>query len=68
MLHLDPKGRLWVGTNNGLALFKDGKFRVLTIHEGLFAQNVFSMASMNDGSIWVGSYGGAAHIRRPPAN
>jgi len=63
MLHLDPKGRLWAGTNNGLARMKDGRFEVMTVSQGLFADNVFSMATAADGSLWVGSYGGVAHIR-----
>ena len=46
MLHIDPKGRLWVGTNNGLALRQpDGKFKVMTTHDGLFSNAVFSMAT-----------------------
>jgi ligand-binding sensor domain-containing protein len=63
MLHLDPKGRLWIGTNNGIALMKDGKFVVKGMADGLFAKNVFSMATSVDGSQWIGSYGGVAHIR-----
>jgi ligand-binding sensor domain-containing protein len=63
MLHLDPRGRLWIGTNNGLALLRDGKFVVKTPADGLFAKNVFSMATSEDGSQWIGSYGGVAHIR-----
>ncbi len=63
MLHIDPKGRLWVGTNNGLALMQGGKFIVKNQADGLFAKNVFSMATGADGSQWIGSYGGVAHIR-----
>jgi uncharacterized protein (AIM24 family) len=42
---------------------KDGRFEVMTVSQGLFADNVFSMTTAGDGSIWVGSYGGVAHIR-----
>jgi ligand-binding sensor domain-containing protein len=62
MLHIDAKKTLWVGTNNGLARLRDGKFTVLNTNDGLFANNVFSMVTGGDGSIWVGSYGGVAHI------
>lgn len=68
MLHIDPQQRLWVGTNNGLALFKDGKFDVLTVADGLFNNTVFSMATADDGTLWVGSFGGVAHIRRGRLN
>jgi ligand-binding sensor domain-containing protein len=63
MLHLDPQGALWVGTDNGLAR-KDGeRFMVLTTADGLFANSVFSMATTRDGTRWVGSFGGVAKIR-----
>jgi ligand-binding sensor domain-containing protein len=63
MLHIDAKKRLWIGTNNGLATPKDGKFQVLTTADGLFSNRVFSMATSADGTMWVGSYGGVARIR-----
>ena len=65
MLHVDPSGTLWVGTNNGLSQMQDGKFRVMTVKDGLFANTVFSMASTAADGIWVGSFGGGAHIKRP---
>jgi ligand-binding sensor domain-containing protein len=64
MLHLDPTGQLWVGTNNGLAKLHDGKFELLTVQDGLFSNTVFSMATTRDGSLWVGGFGGVAKIRR----
>jgi ligand-binding sensor domain-containing protein len=64
MLHLDPQGQLWIGTNNGLARLDHGKFHVMTTRDGLFANNIFSMATAQDGSLWIGSFGGVAHIRR----
>ena len=63
MLHLDRKGQLWIGTNNGLALWQNGKFKVMTTADGLFADNVFAMATTPDGSQWIGSYGGVAYLR-----
>lgn len=65
MLHFDDRGRLWIGTNQGLArLNEDGhSFTVLTMKDGLYADNVFSMAEAGDGSVWIGSFGGVAHIR-----
>ena len=63
MLYKDPKGSVWAGTSHGLAkILADGKFQVLTRNEGLYADNVFSMANAGDGSIWVGSFGGVARI------
>ncbi len=63
MLHIDPQGSLWVGTNNGLAKLNDGRFEILTTQDGLFANAVFSMATARDGTRWVGSFGGVAKIK-----
>lgn len=63
-LHFDRNGGLWIGTKNGLALFKDGKFQVLTAADGLLAEDVLSMTTTSDGDIWVGGFGGVAHIQR----
>ncbi len=62
MLHIDARKRLWIGTNNGLATLRDGKFEVMTTADGLFSNRVFSMATSADGTLWVGSYGGVARI------
>lgn len=63
MLHRDQRDRLWVGTNNGLAVKEGDKFRIMRTEDGLFSNTVFSMATTPDGGMWVGSYGGVAHIR-----
>jgi ligand-binding sensor domain-containing protein len=65
MLHIDPKGRLWIGTNNGLARRDGDKFVVLTTVDGLYSNTVFSMATGADGSLWVGSFGGVSHLIAP---
>ena len=64
-LQLDEKDRrLWIGTNKGLARPNaDGKgFSTMTKADGLFADNVFSLAKATDGTLWVGSFGGIARI------
>lgn len=63
MLHKDPEGKNWVGTNNGLARREGDKFVVMTTEQGLFANNVFSMATGAGGDQWIGSYGGVAHLK-----
>jgi len=66
MLHVDRiTGLLWVGTNNGLSRLEDGKFRRMGVEDGLFANTVFSMVTTASDGIWVGSFGGVAHIRKP---
>ena len=67
MLHQDTNGQLWMGTNKGLATWKNGKYEVMTTADGLFDNAVFSMATTPDGGMWLGSPGGLAHLR-PPAS
>ena len=62
MLHVDPEGELWVGTNNGLARLDDDGFTRFTTEDGLFSNRIFSMTTANDGSKWVGSFGGVARV------
>jgi len=64
MLNAARDGTLWVGTSNGLAKMKDGRFEVMTTADGLFGNAVFSMATSPDGNLWVGGYGGLAKIRQ----
>jgi len=47
----------------GLALWQNGKFKVLTRRDGLLADNVFAMTTTPDGGKWIGSYGGVALLR-----
>jgi ligand-binding sensor domain-containing protein len=63
MLYNDPRGQMWIGTNNGLARMADGKFTTLRTEDGLFNNVVFSMTTTPDGTLWVGSYGGVARIK-----
>lgn len=67
MLHLDTEGQLWIGTNKGLAMGQNGKYKVLTTADGLFDNGVFSMATTPDGGMWLGSFGGLAYLRPPAA-
>lgn len=63
MLHIDPKGVMWIGTNAGLAKREGDKFAVLTTEDGLFSNTVFSMATAPDGAQWIGSFGGVTHLK-----
>lgn len=64
-LHRDADKILWIGTSDGLARL-DGEsedFQVYTTRAGLFANLVFSIASVPDeDALWVGSYGGIARL------
>lgn len=41
------------------------KFVVMTTEQGLYSNNVFSMATGPDGDQWIGSFGGVAHLKAP---
>ena len=62
MLHEDQDGKLWIGTNNGLARMDGETFTRFTTADGLFNNRVFAMTTADDGSRWVGSFGGVARI------
>jgi ligand-binding sensor domain-containing protein len=68
MLNRDPSGKLWIGTNNGIAVLEGDKveakkLKILTTKDGLFSDTVFSMATGEDGSKWLGSFGGVTHLK-----
>ncbi len=58
-------GNVWIGTEKGLAIrANDGSLQIFNMADGLFANAVFSMATAEDGSAWIGSYGGVARIAK----
>lgn len=67
-LHFDRKGRLWIGTESGLAVLENGKFRILTTAQGLLGDSVLSIATDSTGSLWAGTFGGVAQLVGHAAN
>lgn len=57
----DTDGTLWIATaNGGVTLFKQGVFSHL---DAIDARAGMALAADPDGSVWVGGYGGLAHLR-----
>ncbi len=54
----DREGRLWVGTDAGLAVRENGTFTVCSTHSGLPAMAVGGIGQDGAGDIWVGGPGG----------
>jgi ligand-binding sensor domain-containing protein len=55
--------RIWAGTENGLALLEDGKWKVFTTADGLAHRAVLSLAlDKRTGDLWVGTMGGLSHV------
>ncbi|MBB4132172.1 ligand-binding sensor domain-containing diguanylate cyclase [Xanthomonas sp. 3075] len=67
ILRHDRKGRLWVGSSQGLDLYQNGHWSRITRAEGLLWDDMSSNAFLedDDGSIWIGSSRGLSHLRDP---
>ncbi|MGD1083360.1 MAG: two-component regulator propeller domain-containing protein [Verrucomicrobiota bacterium] len=57
-LHQDRAGRLWAGTQRGLACWDGRAWRVYTTRDGLSADIVRAIADDADGALWIGTEGG----------
>src|SRR5579885_2870403 len=55
--------RIWAGTDNGLGLYENGKWKVFRPSDGLAHQAVLSLAlDKNTGDVWAGTMGGLSRI------
>lgn len=55
--------RVWAGTDDGLAEYADGKWKVYTVADGLAQQAVLSLAlDKRTGDVWAGTVGGLSRI------
>ena len=58
--------RIWAGTDNGLGLYEDGKWKTYTTKDGLAHRAVLSLAlDKRTGDVWAGTMGGlSGYLRR----
>jgi len=55
--------RIWAGTDNGLGLYENGKWKTYTTKDGLAQQAVLSLAlDKRTGDVWAGTMGGLSRI------
>lgn len=55
--------RIWAGTENGLALYENHKWKTYTIADGLAHRAVLSLAlDKRTGDVWAGTMGGLSRI------
>jgi signal transduction histidine kinase/ligand-binding sensor domain-containing protein len=54
----DRHGRIWIGTDNGLAMLEGGEIKIFTAKEGLINNNITSLLESATGAIWIGTDGG----------
>ncbi len=68
-IHRDRRGRLWLGTENGLDQFDNGRFRHVRLSAnwlGQSDQQLRAIAEAGDGTLWLGTWG-AGLLRYNPA-
>jgi signal transduction histidine kinase/ligand-binding sensor domain-containing protein len=58
----DREQNLWVGTQNGLHRFRDGRIKALAIPESWAGNDIAALASGTDGSVWAATSQGIARI------
>lgn len=63
----DRRGWVWLGTDFGLLVWNGREWRQLTQESGLIWNdlNQGALTSAADGSLWIGTSGGAAHLLHP---
>ena len=55
--------RIWAGTDNGLGLYENGKWKTFTTKDGLAQRAVLSLAlDKRTGDVWAGTMGGLSRI------
>ena len=55
--------RIWAGTDNGLGLYENGKWKTYTTKDGLAHRDVLSLAlDKSTGDVWAGTMGGLSRI------
>lgn len=61
-IYRSADGRIWIGTDGGLTVFSDGRFRSYTTAQGLSSKSVWPGVEDRDGNLWVASASGAMKI------
>jgi ligand-binding sensor domain-containing protein/two-component sensor histidine kinase len=61
-IYQSANGRIWIGTDGGLTVFSDGRFRSYTTAQGLSSRSVWRETEDRDGNLWLASATGAMKI------
>jgi len=64
VLLADREGSLWIGTDDGLARWADGKMERLPMTDPLASASVLSLMEDREGNLWVGTESDGLHILR----
>ncbi|MCH9651635.1 MAG: hypothetical protein K0U98_25640 [Deltaproteobacteria bacterium] len=63
-LALGSQGELLIGTDSGLKILRETGVEVYSTDQGLPNNTVFSLLAEEDGSVWLGTYGGGLSLLR----
>ncbi|HYK88178.1 MAG TPA: response regulator, partial [Acidobacteriota bacterium] len=58
----DQLGNLWIGTNGGVSLFRNGKFRTWNTKDGLSHDLVRVVYEDRSGNLWIGTRSGGLNL------
>lgn len=59
-LYQDSIGRLWIGTDAGIAIFDGTEFQIITKKEGLASNDIRAITQDEHGNFWFACYDGGA--------
>jgi signal transduction histidine kinase/ligand-binding sensor domain-containing protein len=60
----DREGSLWIGTDEGLARWAEGKLERLPVTDALATASVLALMEDREGNVWVGTESDGLHILR----
>jgi ligand-binding sensor domain-containing protein/anti-sigma regulatory factor (Ser/Thr protein kinase) len=59
-----PQGRIWIGTDFGIAIWEGGKFTEhLTVESGLIDNSIYAIKRRSNGEMWIGTPNGLSIYR-----
>ncbi|WP_437201475.1 sensor histidine kinase [Planctomicrobium sp. SH664] len=61
-LAADPRGVLWIGTDQGLVCWTDGEIQSVPDPDQLVPENITSLCSAPDGVVWIGGENGSLTV------
>lgn len=61
-LHQDTRGRLWIGTSDGLVMSDKGRERIYTTADGMPSNTIYAISEDENGTIWLATNAGLSSL------